>query len=118
MADPTSIRIRMYNVGFGDCFLLTFRYPAGDRHVLIDFGTNARGNGVKLSDLANLIATDSGGKLAAIVLSHRHRDHILGFDPTVGGTVIKGLAPEMVLRPWTENPAAPASRTRPRPRPA
>jgi len=103
-AKPTSIRIRMYNVGFGDCFLLTFRYAGGDRHVLIDFGSNARGSGIGLADLADLIATDSGSKLHAIVLSHRHRDHIKGFDPSIAGGVIKGLAPELVLRPWTEDP--------------
>ena len=37
-----TVRVRMYQVGFGDCFLLSFEYagqaePA--RHVLIDFGT-------------------------------------------------------------------------------
>jgi hypothetical protein len=95
----------MYNVGFGDCFLLTFRYAGGDRHALIDFGSNARGDGFVLADLANQIAADCGGKLSAVVLSHRHRDHIKGFDPAVGGGVIKGLAPELVLRPWTEDPA-------------
>ena len=103
---PKSIRIRMYNVGFGDCFLLTFRYASGDRHVLIDYGSNARGAGLALDDLGPRIAADCGGKLMAIVLSHRHRDHIRGFDPTVGGGAIKPLAPEMVLRPWTEAPDA------------
>ena len=42
---PSSIVVRMYNVGFGDCFLLTFRYPAAakipERHMLIDFGSSA-----------------------------------------------------------------------------
>ena len=42
---PTSCRLRTYQVGFGDCFLLTFRYPptstgkSRDRHLLIDFGS-------------------------------------------------------------------------------
>ena len=105
-AQPTSIRVRMYNVGFGDCFLLTFRYSGGtERHMLIDYGTNAAGDGgLPLDELGQKIATDSGGKLAAVVLSHRHRDHIRGFDPDIGGTIIKGLAPEVVLRPWTEEP--------------
>lgn len=103
---PTSIRVRMYNVGFGDCFLLTFRYPGGtDRHMLIDYGTNAGADGgLPLDELGQKIAADSGGKLAAVVLSHRHRDHIKGFDPDIGGLTIKGLAPDVVLRPWTEEP--------------
>ena len=39
---PISFRLRTYQVGFGDCFLLTFRYPptskgkSRDRHMLID----------------------------------------------------------------------------------
>jgi hypothetical protein len=38
---PTGLTVRMYQVGFGDCFLLTFHYPkTGDRHVLIDFGSS------------------------------------------------------------------------------
>jgi hypothetical protein len=96
----------MYNVGFGDCFLLTFRYPGGtERHMLIDYGTNAAGDGgLPLNQLGLKIAEDCGGKLAAVVLSHRHRDHIKGFDPSVGGLAIKGLAPDVVLRPWTEEP--------------
>jgi len=105
-AKPTSIRVRMYNVGFGDCFLLTFRYAHGaDRHMLIDYGTNAAGvGGLPLDQLGDRIAADCGGKLAAVVLSHRHRDHIRGFDPDVGGKAIKALAPDVVLRPWTEEP--------------
>jgi hypothetical protein len=96
----------MYNVGFGDCFLLTFRYRGGtERHMLIDYGTNARAKGgLSLADLGPKIAADAGGKLAAVVLSHRHRDHIGGFDPDVGGKAIQGLHPEVVLRPWTEEP--------------
>src|SRR3954452_19267805 len=38
---PSSVTIRMYNVGFGDCFLLTFHYAKKDRHVLIDYGSTA-----------------------------------------------------------------------------
>ena len=36
---PTELKIRTYQVGFGDCFLLSFRYPRFERHILIDFGT-------------------------------------------------------------------------------
>ena len=33
------ITVQMYRVGFGDCFLLSFRYPRFERHVLVDFGS-------------------------------------------------------------------------------
>ena len=37
---PKSLTIRTYNVGFGDCFLLSFLYPGNsEKHVLIDFGS-------------------------------------------------------------------------------
>jgi hypothetical protein len=36
---PTALEIRTFQVGFGDCFLLSFAYPKGKRHVLIDFGS-------------------------------------------------------------------------------
>ena len=31
----------MYNVGFGDCFLVTFHYAKSDRHMLVDYGSTA-----------------------------------------------------------------------------
>jgi len=40
---PLSVSIRSYQVGFGDCYLLTFTYgkqPTDPKqHLLIDFGT-------------------------------------------------------------------------------
>src|SRR6266481_5199584 len=35
------INIRMYRVGFGDCFLLTL---AGQYHILVDCGVHSKGN--------------------------------------------------------------------------
>jgi hypothetical protein len=32
------ISIRMYNVGFGDCFLVRITTPDGERRVLVDCG--------------------------------------------------------------------------------
>ena len=36
---PNRITLRSYQVGFGDCFLMTFHYKKFDRHILIDFGS-------------------------------------------------------------------------------
>jgi hypothetical protein len=37
---PNGVAIRTYDVGFGDCFLLSFNYRnRSERHVLIDFGS-------------------------------------------------------------------------------
>jgi hypothetical protein len=116
-AKPTRARIRSYNVGFGDCFLLTFFYGEDDtRDILIDFGSTKDspfGPAKGMLAIAEKIREDSGGKLDMVVATHRHRDHISGFggDP---GDVIASLKPELVLQPWTEDPELePDARGRP-----
>jgi ribonuclease BN (tRNA processing enzyme) len=108
---PKKLQIRMYQVGFGDCFLLTFKYykdAKQDKHVLVDFGTTAQPNALMV-DIANDIAKVAGGKLTAVVATHRHRDHISGFATANGkgsGDIITRLKPDLVLQPWTEDPDA------------
>jgi beta-lactamase superfamily II metal-dependent hydrolase len=108
---PTSVTIRMYNVGFGDCFLLTFHYLKEDRHMLIDYGSTAapKGAGAKyLVEVAKDIATQCKGKLHVLVATHRHRDHISGFttEGDATGKIIASLKPDHVVQPWTEDPNA------------
>jgi hypothetical protein len=103
---PTAVRVRNYNVGFGDCFLLTFTYPKGDlRHILIDFGSTKPSSfgPASLLPIAEKIREDSGGKLHMVVATHRHADHISGFGGKPG-RVIASLEPELVVQPWTEDP--------------
>ncbi|MGL4541413.1 MAG: hypothetical protein ACRCUI_02755, partial [Polymorphobacter sp.] len=74
-ARPTEIMVFSYNVGFGDCFLLRFVYPAMTRHVLIDFGTTGLPDGAAkdlMLRIANDIAEKCGGKLDIVVATHRH----------------------------------------------
>jgi Metallo-beta-lactamase superfamily len=114
---PRSIEVRSYQVGFGDCFLLSFVYSNTDkRHVLIDFGTTALPRRGKPSEhmpkVAQAIAAvvGKGNRLTALVATHRHADHISGFatDSRTGksGEIIKALRPRLVLQPWTEDPRA------------
>jgi beta-lactamase superfamily II metal-dependent hydrolase len=118
---PTRLTVRTYDVGFGDCFLLTFHYASRDRHVLIDFGSMRLPSGktVKgdyLVKVAEAIKLDCGGKLDALVATHRHQDHISGFERRNGkgpGEIIRSLKPTVVIQPWTEDPKAPKAATAP-----
>jgi beta-lactamase superfamily II metal-dependent hydrolase len=118
MATPASVEIRAYQVGFGDCFLVTFVYSKSDRrHVLIDFGTTELpklGKDQKAADymrgIAEHIKKVCKGKLTAVVATHRHADHISGFSTegkgVTSGKVIADCKPDVVLQPWTEDPSA------------
>ena len=103
---PNQVRIRSYNVGFGDCYLITFRYPGVRvRNVLIDFGSSeASGFSPDMLTIAEQIKVDCGGKLDMVVATHRHSDHISGFGGR-SGEVIASLDPQLVVQPWTEDPA-------------
>jgi L-ascorbate metabolism protein UlaG (beta-lactamase superfamily) len=118
---PTRLTVRVYDVGFGDCFLLTFHYAKRDRHVLTDFGTTHQPEGKTvrgdyMGHVAEAIRTDCGGKLDAVVVTHRHADHLSGFTRKNGkgsGDIIRALAPELVVQPWTEDPRAAKDATAP-----
>jgi hypothetical protein len=118
---PRSVIIRVYNVGFGDCFLLTFNYSRRKkRHILIDFGSSAKPRGARsdhFKRVAKNIKEVCGGKLHVLVATHRHRDHLSGFALGSGagspGRVIRSLEPDYVIQPWTEDPSLPQDATAP-----
>lgn len=110
---PARVRVRMYQVGFGDCFLITVEYTDPDtdgraeRHVLVDFGSTRPPRNAKksaMTDIAELIAAHTHGKLDVVVLTHRHKDHLSGFGIDAAKRILTDLKPSLVLRPWTEAP--------------
>ena len=115
-AKPKSLTIRTYHVGFGDCFLLSFSYGGkSQRHVLIDYGSTGLPPGTpksRMMDIAKDIEKRTGGKLDAVVATHRHKDHISGFETKARGKgagkgtgdIIRSLSPKLVVQPWTEDP--------------
>jgi beta-lactamase superfamily II metal-dependent hydrolase len=77
------VKIRMYNVGFGDCFLLTL---PGKHTVLVDAGFHSQGKGEfggnDLVDqiLADVIAIKGEPRIDVVVATHRHQDHVYAFN--------------------------------------
>ena len=79
------VRVRAYNVRFGDCILVSFTSGSTDKHILIDFG-NAPG-GVRsqggINDVFEPVARDlariTGKRIDLLIMSHEHLDHMEGF---------------------------------------
>ena len=102
----------MYNVGFGDCFLLYLPADGNCRQlVLVDFGRHLSStSGHALSEVADDLirearrnAPDGRAFFDVIVATHRHYDHIAGFDLKAAEQFEAGE----VWLPWVENPDDP-----------
>jgi hypothetical protein len=68
----------MYRVGFGDFFLLTVPGKNGPAHILIDCGVHA-GNIGSMDDCVQDMKKATDGRLALVILTHHHADHMSGF---------------------------------------
>ena len=70
------MKVRMYNVGFGDCFCLRDR----KKSLLVDFGTNnSRIEGHPRREIFDVIISDlSTIKSKNLLLTHFHMDHLSG----------------------------------------
>lgn len=104
------IRIRMYRVGFGDCFLVSLPPHAPDgppAHLLFDCGVHSRGDIGTLGRVVDDIARETGGRLAVLVATHAHQDHIAGYDRFADR--FAELEIGEVWLPWTWNPRDPAA---------
>jgi len=80
------VSVRMYNVGFGDAFLVTVERGGRTWRMLVDCGVHAHGQARPLREVvqaivADLRAASAGGSayLDVVVATHHHADHIAGF---------------------------------------
>ena len=96
--------VRMYEVGFGDCFLI--QLWTGDRvdRVLIDCGSITQGQAQVDRVVQDVIKTcrdpDNTARIALVAATHRHKDHVGGFANAAWNEVEVGE----VWMPWTEDP--------------
>ncbi|WP_353813657.1 hypothetical protein [Agromyces sp. SYSU T00266] len=87
-----TVTIRMYNPGFGDCFLVTVADDDATWRMLVDCGVHSHGRARvgdvprKIGDvvdavIAQLTAESDDGtpRLDVVVATHRHSDHVSGF---------------------------------------
>lgn len=102
--DESAVRVRMYDIGFGDCFLVIFPTREGKKKVLIDCG-QIKKHRKSTKDIvqrliADIAAEDEDGlaRLDVVIATHRHADHISGFGLGDWGKVEVGE----VWLPWTE----------------
>lgn len=97
----------MYNVGFGDCFLLTLPSGRRKRTILIDCGTHPSSTGSRTArDAATQIVRDISvdgrrPRIDVVIATHRHRDHVSGFDAR---ELWDRVEVGEIWLPWTEDP--------------
>ena len=73
-----TLRVRMYRIGFGDFFLVTVPTKSGPEHILIDCGV-FKGDLGTMADCVQNLATETDRKLALVIATHFHADHLSGF---------------------------------------
>ena len=110
--DADHVTVRMYNVGFGDAFLLLLPDKDRQRRVLVDCGSHSASPRPRpLADTVEQIVadvTDDDGvpRIDVVVGTHRHQDHVSGFTQHHWSDVEVGE----VWMPWTEDPQDPVAR--------
>jgi beta-lactamase superfamily II metal-dependent hydrolase len=102
------IRVRMYRVGMGDCFLVSI--PAGKKrkHILIDCGVHSQSQFKGLKEAVVALNEETGGKLDVVVATHAHADHISGFGSE--DEVFSKIEVGEVWLPWLEDLSDPRAK--------
>ena len=82
-----TVAVRMYNVGFGDSFLVTVRDGRETWRMLVDCGVHSQGRARPIEAVVDAIIDDLTAEAApgqppaldVVVATHRHADHISGY---------------------------------------
>lgn len=85
MTEQNRVTVRMYNVGFGDAFLVSVHRDGLTWRMLVDCGVHKNGQVHSIQSVVETIIADlkeaANGEahLDVVVATHRHADHISGF---------------------------------------
>lgn len=112
LQNPNEVIIRMYNQGFGDCFLIVFPRlkPGGGQpdltnpvYVVIDSGVFFRTPGEKkrMQAVARSLKRATGGTIDLLVATHEHYDHLSGFE--LASKEWQEIAVRRIWLAWTED---------------
>lgn len=102
------LRVRMYRVGFGDCFLVTVPDGKKGKHILIDCGVHAQSKFKGITEAVQAIKEETEGKLAVVVATHAHADHISGFGSEA--EAFQQFEVGEVWMPWLEDLSNPKAK--------
>jgi beta-lactamase superfamily II metal-dependent hydrolase len=106
MAMSDKVQIRMYNVGFGDCFLIIL---PDKRTLLVDAGFHSQGKGEfggnELADqvIQDVTAIRGEPRIDVVIATHRHQDHVFAFNSESWDKLEVGE----VWLPWVEDRSNP-----------
>ena len=98
----TNCAVRMYTMGTGDCFVLSFRNEAENTKfkLMIDCGVYSI-SGDDMIPYAEDIIKHVDGEVDALLITHEHQDHVLGFQ-RAEKLFRKELKVKELWLPWTE----------------
>lgn len=99
----TRVDIHMYNMGTGDCFVLKFL--SGDDvtfNMVIDCGCYKR-KFAQINPYIKALKKDVDNHIHALVITHEHNDHVLGFQASEALFTDVALTVDRIWMAWSEN---------------
>ncbi|QDT99963.1 ComEC/Rec2 family competence protein [Gimesia aquarii] len=102
----TDVKVRMYKMGTGDCLSLKFLHDTEITFtMLFDCGCIS-GSKDGLTPFVKELIRDLDGHVDALVITHEHLDHVLGFQ-RCEQLFVEGLSVGELWMGWSENDAKP-----------
>lgn len=105
MPPADGVVVRMYRIGHGDCFLLSFpgATPTKPAYVLIDCGYKPGSPGhinTTPQEITDNIRDATGGHIDVAVITHEHQDHV----NAISDARFNGITIDQAWFAWTEDP--------------